>query len=33
MSRGARGVRVLNTAEGEKVVSVAVIAEESGEPD
>ncbi|TVQ52260.1 MAG: DNA gyrase subunit A, partial [Rhodobacteraceae bacterium] len=32
MSRAARGVRVLNTAEGEKVVSVAVIAEDSGDP-
>jgi DNA gyrase subunit A len=31
MSRGARGVRVLNTADGERVVSVALVAEE-GEP-
>jgi DNA gyrase subunit A len=28
MSRGARGVRVLNTADGERVVSVALIAED-----
>jgi len=27
MSRGARGVRVFNTAEGERVVSVALIAD------
>ncbi|MFN3613745.1 MAG: DNA gyrase C-terminal beta-propeller domain-containing protein, partial [Rubrimonas sp.] len=31
MSRAARGVRVLNTAEGERVVSVAHVADEGGE--